>query len=382
LQAVYYTPAIRVGIPFVSVFFLFVIAAFLSAGERVLYLIQPDEINAPKEERSIHGRLIRKLLKNPQQTRNTGFIIRIVLYITIFVLGIYGIRSLLFRSVDSVLPYFLVAAGFFVLFYLFDVLLPAYIVRSYLTGMGQNTSTVAKDPNGQEMIEEIQDFYHKTADEIMVPRLDMTAIDLKYEWMEVLDAFIQTGYSRIPVYEETEDNIKGILYVKDLLPSIKNPQLIQWRKLIRPAYFVPETKKIDDLLEEFRTNKIHLAIVVDEFGCTSGLVTLEDIIEEIVGEISDEYDSDEKQFLLLKDGSYIFKGKIQLIDFFRETDIDEDEFGKLTEEVDTLAGLLLKIKGTLPRRKEVIDFKPYRFRILEADERRVLKVKFSCKKEM
>jgi gliding motility-associated lipoprotein GldD len=140
---------------------------------------------------------------------------------------------------------------------------------------------------------------------------------------------------------------------------------------------VPETKKIDDLLEDFRTNKIHIAIVVDEFGCTSGLVTLEDIIEEIVGEISDEYDSDEKHFLHLPDGSYIFEGQIQLNDFFRETDMDEAIFGKIPEEVDTLAGLLLKIKGTLPRRREVIDYKQYRFRILEADERRVLKIKFS-----
>ena len=166
------------------------------------------------------------------------------------------------------------------------------------------------------------------------------------------------------------------MYAKDLLLYIRDPQDFNWQKLIRPAYFVPETKKIEDLLEEFRTNKVHIAIVVDEFGCASGLVTMEDIIEEIVGDISDEYDTEQKPFFRLPDGSYIFEGKTQLNDFFRETDIDEEEFGDLTEDVETLTGLLLKIKGTLPRRRETIDYGHYRFRVLEANERRVLKVKF------
>ena len=148
----------------------------------------------------------------------------------------------------------------------------------------------------------------------------------------------------------TEDNIKGILYIKDLLPYLDKPETFRWQSLIRPAYFVPETKKIDDLLEEFRTNKIHMAIVVDEFGGTSGIVTMEDILEEIVGEISDEYDEDEKQYIRLADGSYIFEAKIQLTDFFRATDTDPAEFEKITED---------------------------RFQILEMDNRRILKVKFN-----
>ena len=138
-----------------------------------------------------------------------------------------------------------------------------------------------------------------------------------------------------------------------------------------------ETKKIDDLLEEFCTNKIHMAIVVDEFGGTSGIVTMEDILEEIVGEISDEYDDDEKQYSKLSDGSYIFEAKIQLSDFFRVVNVSENEFGNLTEEVETLAGLLLEIKGDLPERREIIDYKQYRFQILEADNRRILKVKYT-----
>ncbi|MDR2234254.1 MAG: hemolysin family protein [Tannerella sp.] len=256
-------------------------------------------------------------------------------------------------------------------------LLPENVGKFGLLRKPQNVTPDIADHDEQEMIDDILHFYHKTADEIMIPRLDMTAIDMKCDMKEVLDIVIKSGYSRIPIYEDTEDNIKGILYVKDLLPAIVKPESIQWRNLIRPTFFVPETKKIDDLLENFKANKIHIAIVVDEFGCTSGLVTMEDILEEIVGDISDEYDNDEKHFLRLPDGSYIFEGKIQINDFFRETNINENDFEKIPEEVDTLAGLLLKIKGTLPRRREVIDYKKYRFRILEADERRILKVKVS-----
>ena len=221
------------------------------------------------------------------------------------------------------------------------------------------------------MLSEIIKFYNKTANEIMTPRLDIEDLDVETPFRDVIDFVVKSGYSRIPVYEESEDDIKGILYIKDLLPHIEEPDTF------RPAYFVPETKKIDDLLEEFRTNKIHMAIVVDEFGGTSGLITMEDILEEIVGEISDEYDDDEKQFIHLADGSYIFEAKIQLIDFFRVIGANPNEFGKLTDEVETLGGLLLEIKGDIPNRRDVILYGKYRFQILEVDNRRILKVKFS-----
>ena len=168
----------------------------------------------------------------------------------------------------------------------------------------------------KNMLNEIIKFYNKTADEIMTPRLDMKGLDIKSNFGEVLEMIVESGYSRIPVYDNTEDKIKGILYIKDLLPHIEEDKYFRWQTLIRPAYFVPETKKIDDLLEEFRTNKIHMAIVVDEFGGTSGLVTMEDILEEIVGDISDEYDEEERFFTRLKDGSFIFEAKIPLNDFF------------------------------------------------------------------
>jgi len=229
----------------------------------------------------------------------------------------------------------------------------------------------------KEMMKEIIHFYNKKANEIMTPRTDIVALDLKSDISEVIQTIVQSGYSRIPVYEEDEDDIKGVLYVKDIIPSLSKSDLFDWHVLIRKPYFVPETKKIDDLLDELRSNKTHIAIVVDEFGCTSGLITMEDIIEEIVGDISDEYDEEEQSFKSLPDGSYLFEGKTQLNDFFRETDVPDSDFNELTEEAETLTGLLLSIKGSLPNRREVIEHKQYRFRILEADDRRVLKVKFS-----
>lgn len=231
----------------------------------------------------------------------------------------------------------------------------------------------------KEMLVEIMKFHDKTAAEIMTSRLDLSDIEIQTPFRKVISFVVSCGYSRIPVFSGTVDNIKGVLYIKDLLPYIDKPDTFHWQSLIRPAYFVPETKKIDDLLEEFRMNKIHLAVVVDEFGGTCGIVTMEDILEEIVGEISDEYDEDERQYLRLSDGNFIFEAKILLTDFFRVTDVDPADFGELTEEVETLAGLLLEIKGDFPRRHEVIEYGKYRFQMLEVDNRRIQKVKFySC----
>lgn len=229
----------------------------------------------------------------------------------------------------------------------------------------------------KEMLEDIIHFYNKKANEIMTPRTDMVAISIKSDINEVVNTIVESGYSRIPVYEEDEDDIKGVLYVKDIIPALNKPGHFEWQSLMRKPYFIPEAKKIDDLLDELRTHKTHMAIVVDEFGCTSGLVTMEDIVEEIVGDISDEYDEDEHYFMALPDGGYIFEGKTQLNDFFRETGVPPSDFSEHTEEAETLTGLMLAIKGTLPHRREVIDYKKYRFHILEANERRVLKVKFS-----
>jgi len=229
----------------------------------------------------------------------------------------------------------------------------------------------------KEMLEGIIGLYNKTVVEIMTSRMDVADLDIKTGFKEVIRYVIEVGYSRIPVYSHNQDTIKGILYIKDLLPYLDKHAEFRWQSLIRPAYFVPENKKIDDLLEEFRTTKTHLAVVVDEFGGTSGIVTLEDILEEIVGEISDEYDDEDSKFIRLADGSFVFDAKILLTDFFRVAGLDSKLFGKLTDEVDTLAGLILEIKGDFPEKKEVIEYESCSFQILEMNKKRILKVKFT-----
>ncbi|MDR1563173.1 MAG: gliding motility-associated protein GldE [Dysgonamonadaceae bacterium] len=229
----------------------------------------------------------------------------------------------------------------------------------------------------KEMFKGVIGLYNKTSSRIMTAWMDVAALNIKTEFHDAVRYAIETGYSRIPVYAGTTDDIKGVLYVKDLLPYLDQHAEFHWQKVIRPAYFVPENKKVNDLLKEFRATKTHIAIVIDEFGSSVGIVTMEDILEEIVGEINDEYDEDEHKFIKLKDGNYIFDAKILLTDFFRETGINPKTFGHLTDEVDTLAGLILEIKCDLPKKKEVISFGNYSFLILEIDRKRILKVKFS-----
>lgn len=225
------------------------------------------------------------------------------------------------------------------------------------------------------MLEGIIRFGEETAKEVMTSRLDMVDLDIDTSFSDVLKCVVDNAYSRIPVYKESRDNIKGILYIKDLLPYVDKGADFKWQNLIRPAYFVPETKMIDDLLRDFQKNKIHIAIVVDEFGGTSGLVTMEDIIEEIVGEINDEYDDEERTYVKLSEGVYIFEGKTLLSDFYKVLDIDADEFERVAGDADTLAGLLLELKGEFPVLHEVINYNNYRFEVLEMDARRIVKVK-------
>lgn len=228
----------------------------------------------------------------------------------------------------------------------------------------------------KEMLEGIIRFKDKLVDDVLVSRSDMVAIELQKPFEEVIDFIVDAGFSRIPVFEENADNIKGILYVKDLLPHLGKNTSFKWQSLIRPAYFIPRTKRIDDLLEEFRTQKIHMAIVVDEYGGTSGLVTMEDILEEIVGDISDEYDEELPFYTVAADGSYIFEGKTQLDDFIKITRLPIKDFEKMSEEVDTLAGLLLELKGDFPKRKESFIYKNYTFQAEEMSKKRITKVRY------
>ena len=235
---------------------------------------------------------------------------------------------------------------------------------------------------GKDILRGIVTFGNITAEEIMTARVDVVDVDIKSELSKVIQVIVDSGYSRMPVYENGPDDVKGILYVKDLLPHLDKDNSFAWQELIRPAYYVPETKKINDLLQEFKTHKIHMAVVVDEYGGTSGIVTLEDILEEIVGDISDEQDDEELNFSRLPDGAFVFEGKTLLKDFFRITEVPEDSFQKLTDEPETLAGLLLELKGEIPVKHEIIDYNNYQFTILAADNRRIKKIKFAKKQKL
>ena len=227
----------------------------------------------------------------------------------------------------------------------------------------------------QNMLKGIIRFGDETAKEVMTSRQNIVDLDIRSNYADVLKCIEDNNYSRIPVYQDNTDNIRGILYIKDLLPHLTKSSNFRWQSLIRPPYFVPETKKIDDLLREFQENKVHIAIVVDEFGGTSGIVTLEDILEEIVGEINDEYDEEERFYSKLNNNTFIFEGKTLLTHLCRILNVDDEEFEEVEGDADTLAGLLLEIKGDFPSIHEKIDYKNYTFEVMNVEERRISKIK-------
>ena len=227
----------------------------------------------------------------------------------------------------------------------------------------------------KNMLEGIVRFGDETAKEVMTSRQDVVALDFRSTFPEVLQCIVENNYSRIPVYQESMDTVRGILYIKDLLPHLNKPAAFRWQSLIRPPYFVPETKKIDDLLRDFQENKVHIAIVVDEFGGTSGLVTLEDILEEIVGEINDEYDEEEKPYVRINSNTYVFEGKTLLSDFYKILNLDDESFEEVQGDADSLAGLMLELKGDFPKPHEKLEYQNFRFEIVEMDQHRISKIK-------
>ena len=227
----------------------------------------------------------------------------------------------------------------------------------------------------KNMLEGIVRFGDETAKEVMTSRQDVVALDFRSTFPEVLQCIVENNYSRIPVYQESMDNVRGILYIKDLLPHLNKPAAFRWQSLIRPPYFVPETKKIDDLLRDFQENKVHIASVVDEFGGTSGLVTLEDILEEIVGEINDEYDEEEKPYVRINANTYVFEGKTLLSDFYKILNLDDESFEEVQGDADSLAGLMLELKGDFPKPHEKLEYQNFRFEIVEMDQHRISKIK-------
>ena len=226
----------------------------------------------------------------------------------------------------------------------------------------------------QKILEGIVTFGNTEVRQVMSPRIDVFALNIEHEFKEIMPKIIEKGYSRIPVYKENIDQIEGILFIKDLIPHIDSEDF-NWIALLREPFFVPENKKLDDLLKDFQAMKSHLAIVVDEYGGTSGIISLEDVLEEIVGDISDEFDDEDLIYSQIDDNNYLFEGKISLKDFYRILDVDEDEFEKQKGEAETLAGFLLEISGNFPKKRQKITFHNLIFTIENVDKRRIKQIK-------
>ena len=242
------------------------------------------------------------------------------------------------------------------------------------------TDVEAKDD--KDLLEGILEFGDTTASEIMTPRVDITDIDITDSFDKVMEIVLKRGYARIPVYEGSQDNIKGILYARDLLPYIgAGNDAFEWQKLLREPYFVPESRMIDDLLQDFRQRRIHIAVVIDEYGGTQGVVTLEDVLEEIVGDIADEYDEEEKTYRRLSDDTFIFEGKTLLTDFFRITGLEENDYKDVVEDCETLAGMILAIKGDFPKEKEPLVYGRCRFLVLDIEHHRITGIRVNVMPE-
>lgn len=395
------------------------ISGFVSGSEIAFFSLTPEQVEDLKEEP--HGDRVVKLVSAPERLLATILIANNLVNVTIVVLCNFALGPI-FLNMSPVLSFILQTVLLTFLILLFGEILPKLIANSnnmrwvrFASGGVQAISsfvrplsallvsgsgivnrmvvkkshdvtpeelsqaleiTDVKGEDDKEMLEGILKFGDTTAAEVMTPRVDMTDIEISADFSEVMRIVVESGYSRLPVYKETQDNIQGVLYSRDLLPYIgKAESGFDWRTLLRKPYFVPESRMIDDLLEDFRGRHIHMAIVVDEFGGTQGVVTLEDVLEEIVGDINDEYDEEEELYKRLPDDTYIFEGKTILSDFFRITGLDENDYAEVTEDCETLAGMLLAIKGDFPKEKEPLVYHRCRFLILDITNHRIASVR-------
>ncbi|UPT67498.1 MAG: gliding motility-associated protein GldE [Sphingobacteriales bacterium JAD_PAG50586_3] len=237
------------------------------------------------------------------------------------------------------------------------------------------TNEDSLDQDENNILRGIVNFGNTDVTQVMRPRIDVKAIEASASYDEMLALVKDYGYSRVPIYNETLDQVVGILHIKDLLPHLQRNDDFEWLTLIRKPFYVPENKKIDDLMKDFQAKKIHIAVVVDEYGGTSGIVTFEDIIEEIVGEINDEFDEDDITYTRLDDHNFVFEGKTLLNDIYRVTGIPSEDFDKAKGESETVAGFILEITGSMPVRGQEVEFNGYRFKIESVDNRRIKRVK-------
>jgi len=400
--------------------FLLLLLALFSAAEEAMFSIIPAKVKDLKEHPDRRNDLLVRLLEVPQVLKASMLILKNAFYLGIFICLSLGLEQMIVLQHYSAKVFLLHLAGILVVIFLFKDLgskifisnrkfefarfmaFPIYLIHRLLYPISNylvnSTSMITKRLIRRRKItldelsdalnlshKEIKDdknilkgiikFGNIDAKEIMKSRIDVSAVEFDTPFEEVMNTIIDSGHTRIPVYQETFDNVKGILYIKDLLPYLVNHREFEWQKLIRPPYFVPETKKINGLLKEFQNNKIHMAIVIDEYGGTYGIVTLEDILEEIVGEITDESDIDEAYYQKLSNNTFLFEGKTLLNDFYKILNISDDFFSQIKGDADTIAGIILELKGEIPKKNETIQYKNLTFQVESSDKRRIKKVK-------
>lgn len=401
---------------------LLALSALISGSEVALFSLEPKEIKDLKTNKRHSASLVLKLLSEPQQLLAAILVGNNFVNIAIVLLTAHITNSLIDFSLVPTLGFIFNTVFITSLILLFGEIIPKVYAAHYPKTLALRVSAfinilviITKPVNfllinstsfvnkrllkykknlsideiskalqltdhldisdDKEILEGIVKFGNKSVNEIMRSRLEVTSIDIHSNFDRVLQIIKESGYSRIPVFAGTLDDVRGILYIKDLLPYLDKSAAYRWQSLMRQPFFVPETKKIDDLLEDFQKSKVHMAIVVDEFGGTSGLVTLEDILEEIVGDIADEFDEDELLFTQVSEFEYLFDGKIMLNDFCKVFDYEDDIFDDIRGEADTLAGLILELKGEFPMLHEKLNCKNFAFEVEGVNTRRITKIK-------
>ncbi|MDA9782951.1 gliding motility-associated protein GldE [Vicingaceae bacterium] len=411
-----------------SVILLLICSALISGSEVAYFSLGPAELEEieGKEDKSIG--ILRNLLERPKRLLATILIANNFINVAIVILSTYLSDLLIDQTLSEVTKFVIqVVVVTFLLLLLGEVIpkvyankkplslakfmaQPLYYIRGILTPIssvlvnstnfidkrikkrGHNISVnelsqaleLTSDEYGkdeeQKILEGIVKFGNTEVKQVMTSRVDVVSLDEHLKFAEVIETILEAGFSRIPIHKESFDNILGVLYIKDVLPHLSKEKF-DWLKIIRKPFFVPENKKIDDLLKEFQTRKTHLAIVVDEYGGSSGIISLEDILEEIVGEISDEFDDEDLVYSKLDDFNYVFEGKTPLNDMYRVLNIEGEEFEAEKGESDTIAGFVLELFGKIPKKNEKLRFIDYQITIEAADKRRVKRVKLTLPKE-
>jgi len=395
-------------------------SALISGAEVAFFSLRPKDILKIKEAKTNISIAVLKLIDNPKQLLATILVSNNFVNIGIVILSTYAINMLIDFGDANILKFLVQIIFITFSLLLFGEIIPkiyanqfsykvaflmaiplkisSYIFKPVIYVLINSTRFIDKHiqkknqfsiddlssaleltkeslSDEESILKGIIEFGNTRVSEIMCPRVDVVSININSNFSKILQTITNAGYSRIPVYAKSFDNIKGVLYIKDLLPHTHKGEHFRWQSLIRPPYFVPEKKKINDLLEDLQTNKTHMAIVVDEYGGTSGIITMEDIIEEIIGDISDEFDEDIANFSKIDDNNYLFDGKTQLNDFYKILNIENNIFDEIKGDADTLAGLILEIKGEFPSLYDEIKYKQFTFYIEKLSKRRIIKIK-------